>query len=139
MRYKSKSYGPFPADLVNRTLGTEIEPGNTYLSARAQQHMAEKHPADYPKISPHIEEIIRNPTFIGQSPHHNRNIEFVKRILVSETTQDGAELRRYTALLAVTLEKDRLDSYRIVSGYTINESDVHDRKVKNRLFTAQKE
>ena len=46
-RYTALDLGPLPVDLVNRTLGTELDPGRVRLSVRAHRHIAEDHPNGY--------------------------------------------------------------------------------------------
>lgn len=124
MRLKAIKFGPFPHELVNDTLGTELDPGGVHCSVRALLHIQKDHAAEYSMIQANLERIIMDPTFIGQSPRHARNIEFIKRILVQEQGDDGVVLRRYVALAAVGLEPDEHGDYRVRSGYLVKEDDV---------------
>ncbi len=69
MKFRALKFGPFPHEMINRTLGTELEPGDVYLSVRSQEHMAQKHPVDFSVIAPNFEKIVLSPTWVGQAPH----------------------------------------------------------------------
>ena len=65
-RYPALDLGPLPVDLINRTLGTELEPGRVRLSARAHRHIAEDHPDDYQTCMAALPGAVAAPTYIGQ-------------------------------------------------------------------------
>lgn len=138
MRFKHFKFGPFPHELVNRTLGTELEPGNVFCSVPAQKHMFDKHPADFSMVTANLPAIIQEPTYIGQAPHQARNLEFIKRIAVQEQDADEQVLRRYVALAAVGLAPDEQGDYRIRSGYLIDEEDVTLWRAKGNLLVPKK-
>ena len=46
--YPAIDLGPLPVDAINAILGTDMEPGNAWLSEMAHEHMALNHPNDYP-------------------------------------------------------------------------------------------
>lgn len=135
MKKKPIKFGPFPHEMVERTLEIELAAGGVYCSAQAQIHIEKKHPGDSPLILQHMKRIVEAPTWVGQSPRHNDSIEFVKRIKVQEQEEGGVVIREYHALLAVSLERDQYGDYRIESGYTISEEDVTPRRLKNRLLS----
>lgn len=80
MRIKALEFGPFPHELVNRTLNMELTPGGVYVSVRALTHIQEDHPQDFDLIHSHLPGIVQTPTYVGQSPLHSDNMEFIKRI-----------------------------------------------------------
>ena len=128
-RYPALDLGPLPADLINRTLGTELEPGRVRLSARARLHIAEDHPNDYQTCMAALPGAVAAPTYIGQAPHHARNIELVKRVR-------GVE--GWMVLVAVGLEPDRRGDYRVRSSYLVRESTVEGRRLRGRLLTPKR-
>jgi hypothetical protein len=68
--------GALPVDLVCTTLDVELEPGDVILTARAEQHIAKDHPADYAIVMQCLPAAIASPTYIGQSPHHGANLKW---------------------------------------------------------------
>ncbi len=62
-RYSAVDLGPLPVDLINRTLGTELDPGRVRLSARAHRHIAEDRPDDYPTCIGALPGVIAAPTY----------------------------------------------------------------------------
>lgn len=133
MRFQSVKFGPFPHQLVNETLNTELDGGNVYCSARAQEHIYRDHQPDFELVMANLEAIVLNPSYIGQSPRHGKNIEFIKRIAVQEADESGAVLRRYYILVAVGLEPDEHGDYRVRSGYVVKETDVNEWRLKGNL------
>ena len=128
-RYPALDLGPLPVDLINRTLGTELDPGRVRLSARAHRHIAEDHPNDYQTCMAALPGAVAAPTYIGQAPHHARNIELVKRVR-------GVE--GWMVLVAVGLEPDRRGDYRVRSSYLVRESTVEGRRLRGRLLTPKR-
>ena len=128
-RYPALDLGPLPVDLINRTLGTELEPGRVRLSARAHRHIAEDHPDDYQICIGALPGAIAAPTYIGQAPHQSRNIELVKRVR-------GVE--GWMVLVALGLGRDRRGDYRVRTSYLVRESTVEGRRLRRHLFTPQR-
>ena len=50
-----------PVELINRTLGTDLEAGDAWLSRVAHQHFAEKHPDDYAACFRRLPDVIEIP------------------------------------------------------------------------------
>lgn len=134
MRFKPIKFGPFPYEMVNRTIGTELEPGGVYISVRAQLHMQRDHPADFPIISRHLESVILNPTLIGQSPRHSSSFEMVKRLRIIERDENGSTTMEFYSLLALSLELDQHGDYRVESGYSLKEEQVTQRRLSGHLL-----
>ena len=127
-RYPALDLGWLPVDLVNRTLGTELDPGRVRLSRRAHRHMAEDHPDDYPTCIAALPAAIAAPSYIGQAPHHGRNIEFVKRVRGRKSSM---------VLVAIGLEVDERGDYRVRLAYLIKEAALEHRRQTGRLFPAE--
>lgn len=65
-KYPAKQLGDLPHAIINRTLGTALEPGRVYLSTQAHRHIATDHAGDYRLVMDTIEVAIREPTYLGQ-------------------------------------------------------------------------
>ena len=89
--------GPLAVEMINRTIGTELQPGLARLSSRAHRHAQIDHPEDYALCIRFIEAVVIDPSFIGQVPKHGRNIELLRRI----PGHDGN-----ATLVAVKMEPD---------------------------------
>jgi hypothetical protein len=72
-------FGPLAVDMINRTIGTELQPGLARLSSRAHRHAQIDHPEDYALCMRIIEAVVMDPSFIGQAPKHGRNFELLRR------------------------------------------------------------
>jgi len=97
--YQAQRLGQLPHEIINCTLGLELEPGEVYLSGKAHRHIANDHVADYRLVMDAIELAISEPTYVGQAPHHPRNIEVIKRVTVAE---EGGVRRCYVLSLSVS-------------------------------------
>ncbi len=128
-RYPALDLGWLPVDLINRTLGTELDPGRVRLSGRAHRHIAEDHPNDYATCMKALPSAIAAPTYIGQAPHHAGNIELVKRV---------RGVQGWMVLVAVGLEPDRRGDYRVRSAYLIREATVEGRRLRRHLFAPKR-
>ena len=124
-RYDARDFGPLPVDLINATLGTDLEPGNARLSARAHEHIATDHPDDYAICMGALAQAIAAPSFIGQDPTHRANFVLVKRIGL----EDGRAV-----LVAIGLEIDRHGFYAVRSSYLIPQRTIDARRQARRLF-----
>ncbi len=117
--------GQLPVDLINATLGTEMEPGRARLSRVAHQHMAEGHPADYPLCIAALKAgAITTTTFIGQDPSHAGNFVIVKRIGLP----DGRAV-----LVAIGLEPNVQGNYSVRTSYLIPQRTLDARRLAGRL------
>ena len=123
-RYRAIPLGPLPVDVINRALGTELEPGHVRLSAAAHQHMAEKHPADYAACIAALASAIASPTFAGQAPNYTRNFEIVKRVPRPD---------RKAVLVAIGIERDGAGEYRVRSCYLVEPEKVETRRGNGTL------
>src|SRR5438128_61988 len=97
--FRSLYFGKLPAPIIRRYLKQKVSMGRTRLRKRAHAHIAQKHPKDYPAILSFINPVLREPHFIGQSPHHPNEFEIIRKI-------DG----RYF-LVAINLIPDRRGHY----------------------------
>jgi hypothetical protein len=125
-KYKPIEVGPLPAEMINRTLGTEMGPGKVRVSAQARKHIADKHPDDYEVVLANLQQTIAAPTYLGQAPHHADNIELIRRVRLGD--------RASYVLVAIGLEPDERGSYRVRSGYLISHDTVEDRRRSGRLM-----
>lgn len=105
--------GPLDVSLVNRTLGTELEPGDLYLSRQAHWHIAKDHAEDYAACMAALRRIGQSPGLIGQAPKHADNFELVIRFRSNRSECDYV-------LIAVGLEQDQDGLYRVKSAYRLH-------------------
>jgi hypothetical protein len=127
IKAKRKAFriGPLPVDLINRALGTEMDPGDVWVSKACHGHMADDHPDDYPLIMANIVDILLAPTYAGQDAKNGNNFYVVKRV---EPVED-----REFALVAIGLEMTEHGNYNVKSAYTIKQADVDSRRLKGAL------
>jgi len=124
-RYPACDLGLLPVDVVNVTLGTELEPGRVRLSEAAHRHMAEDHPADYAACFTALRLAVASPSFLGQAPGLARNFEMVRRT----NRPDGKAV-----LVAIGLEPDQAGDYRVRSCYLVTADTVDARRRVGRLM-----
>ncbi len=123
--YPALDLGPLPVDLINATLGTELEPGRARLSSTAHRHMADDHPADYQICIAALKaDAITAPTFIGQDPSHGGNFVLVKRVGLP----DGRAV-----LVAIGLEPNDRGDYSVRTSYLIPQRTINARRGAGRL------
>ncbi len=117
--------GPLPDDLIYRTLGIEVDPGEVKFSAPAQQHAHLRHPQDAPLIIPYLSQVISDPMYMGDDFKNPGKIELVRLI-------PGVSGR--SALVAITVEKNgRDDHYHVCSSYLITQAEVDKKRNKGIL------
>ena len=117
-KYKALKFGPVPVDMLYDTLGIEMEEGAAFLSRLGHYHFATDHADDYPICFPMLEEVISNPTYVGQDPKHAGNIIFVRRI----KTSDDAHM---LVALGIDIKKGK---YHIRSCYLTPSEKVYNRR-----------
>ena len=123
--YRALDLGPLPVGAINRTLGTELEPGQVWLSTKAHEHAATDHPDDYPACLPRLADAIASPAFVGQAPEHAGNFILIKRIPATEPGQ--------SVLVAIGLERDRRGDYRVKSFYRITAERLNSFRTKGTV------
>jgi hypothetical protein len=123
-RYRAVFLGPLPVEVINRALGTELEPGNVRLSAIAHRHMAKDHPEDYEACITALAGAIASPTFVGQAPKHTRNFEIVKRTPRPD---------RKAVLVGISIEIDEAGEYRVRTCYLVEPGKVDTRRANGTL------
>jgi hypothetical protein len=124
--YLARDFGLLPTARINRTIGTELAPGQAYLSSQAHKHIAEDHPQDYAACMAALEAgCVQRPTYAGQAPKHGENFELVCRIRHPD---------RKAVLIAIGLEPDGAGRYRIRSCYLIASNAVDQRRQAQRLI-----
>jgi hypothetical protein len=102
--------GNFPDNIVHKTLGIEVEPGEVIFSVPAQNHANRNHPGDAALIIPHLSQVIEDPMYVGDDFNNVGKIELVRMI-----PNSGGQ----SALIAVTVEMDDKGFYNICSSYLI--------------------
>jgi hypothetical protein len=118
--------GPIPADVINLTLGLELDPGPVILSRGAQKHALSSHPAEYPLCLPHVAAVIANPLYLGDDFRNGGKIEMIGRVPAL-----GSFL-----LVAVTIEQDSAGRYSVCSFYPISEKKIQPRRERGYLRVA---
>lgn len=119
--------GPLDVQLINRTLQTDLEPGELYLSRQAHWHIAKDHPDDYALCMAALRRVGHSPGLIGQAPEHSDNFELVIRF--RSTQQKGGYV-----LIAVGLERDQSGLYRVKTAYRVPERTITSRRAAGRLY-----
>lgn len=66
-----------PADAINDTLGTELEPGEVVFSIPAQRHALRQHPDDFARCLPHVGGVVTGPLYVGDDFRSPGKIELV--------------------------------------------------------------
>ena len=117
--------GPLPAELINRSLHTELEVADVWVSKACHSHIADDHPDDYPIIMANIIDILRSPTYAGQDARHGSGFYIVRQVS-GHPTKDFA-------MVAIALEMSVHGSYNVKSAYTISQDDVDSRRLKGAL------
>ncbi len=123
-KYRPIDFPALPVDLINRILGTELEPGPAHMSGLAHRHAATDHAADYPICIANLAAVIAEPTFIGQAPKHSENIELIRRV----PGAGGAAV-----LVAVGIQLDADGRYRIKSMYLVGEAELNSKRAKGTI------
>jgi hypothetical protein len=124
-KYTQILLGPLPVDLINATLGTELEPGDAIITSRAHRHIATDHADDYVAVMAYINVLISNPTYIGQSPRHGSEFEMVRRVIVP----GGNEI----ILAGINLTRNDFGNYNVHSAYRLTEEKVTKRILSRHL------
>lgn len=116
--------GKFPDNIVHKTLGIDVDPGEVIFSAPAQSHANKRHPGDAALIIPHLSQVIEDPMYVGDDFNNVGKIELVRMIPYS-----GGQ----SALIALTVEMDDKGFYNICSSYLITQSEVDKKRNKGIL------
>jgi phage-Barnase-EndoU-ColicinE5/D-RelE like nuclease3 len=114
-----------PCDIINRTLGLELEPGEVVLTRAAQVHAAKRHPGDYQICLPYLGAIVAAPFYIGDDLE-NAGIELIARL---------PALGEYI-LVAVNIVRDEKGRYQIASFYKVSRQKIDGRREKGFLKIA---
>lgn len=117
--------GDLPFDKINSALGTELEPGEVWLSKIAHEHIAIDHADDYPFIMAAIVEIVTGPLYVGQDPKHGGNFYLVKALPPDAPNPHG--------LVAIGFERNKFGNYNVRTAYAINQDTVNQRRAAKRL------
>ena len=125
LKYRPIRVGPLPVEKINRALGTELEPGEVWVSSGAHEHIARDHPDDYAFMIAAIFEIVGGPLYVGQDPKHHRNFYVVRALPAQAPTPHG--------LVAIGFELNRRGEYSVKSAYSIDQADLNARRAARRL------
>lgn len=125
VKFKGFKVGPLPVEIINRCLGTDLEPGDVWVSSHAHRHIAEDHPADYPTIIAALYEIVSTPLYVGQDPKHGRNFYIVRPMPTSAANPYG--------LVSIGFEQNQHGGYNVRTAYSISQDSVTKRRAANRL------
>lgn len=120
--------GPLAVAKVNAALGTELEPGEVWVSAACHAHIAADHAEDYPHILAALFDIVTDPVYVGQDPKHGRNFYLVRPLPAGAPNPQG--------LVSIGLERNRFGGYNVRSAYTISQATVDQRRLARRLHRA---
>jgi hypothetical protein len=123
-KYPAINLGPLCVDLINAVLGTELEPWNVWLSAKAHEHMATDHADDYVTCLASLPVVILAPTLIGEAPKRTGNFELHLR--VNHPTGK-------VVMAAVSLEANAQGNYQVRSSYLVEGATVDNRRLAKRL------
>ncbi|MCP1236497.1 hypothetical protein NKW55_07730 [Gluconobacter kondonii] len=118
--------GPLNVEIINRTIETDLLPGDLYLSKQAHWHIAKDHPEDYDACMRAIRCAAERPGLIGQSPKHGDAFEIIVRFRATSSPQ-------LFTLIAIGMERDERGVYRIKSSYSIAETAVENRRRNGHL------
>lgn len=118
--------GVLPAEVVNRAIGTELDPAEVVLTRAGQRHAARRHPADYPVCLPHLAGIIADPLYVGDDFKNPGKIELIGRVQAANSF----------VLVAIDIEQLENGRYRVSSFYTLPDSRVLARRDKGFLKRA---
>ena len=120
--------GPMPVEIINLTIGLELEPGDLIFSRGAQYHAAKEHPEDFSRCLPHLASIVLAPLYIGDDHRNPGKIELIGRIHAVNSR----------VLIAVTIEVDESGRYIVCSFYPISDNKADGRRQKGFLKNAIK-
>ncbi|AJP73093.1 hypothetical protein [Sphingomonas hengshuiensis] len=127
--FRAIRVGPLPVDIVNAALGTDLEPGEVWVSAACHAHIATDHAGDYPHIIAAIFDIVARPLYVGQDPKHGRNFYLVRPMPEGSANPHG--------LVSVGFERNRFGGYNVRSAYTVSQETINQRRSANRLHLAR--
>lgn len=120
--------GKMPCDIIKKTLGIYVEPGDVVLSVAAQKHIIKRHPGELEYILPRLSQVIENPLYIGDDHRNPGKIEFVTPL----------PARDRFILISVTIEKNSGENnYHVCSAFLISQSKTDKRRNEKILLVAK--
>jgi len=129
MKWTELILGQLPADAINGTLDTELEPGEVVFSIPAQKHAMRRHPDDFARCLPHVGGVVTGPLYVGDDFRNPGKIELVSRLPVL-----GGGL-----LVAVALERDDAGRYHVASVYPVSQSKIDTRRRAGTLHNIRRQ
>lgn len=121
-KYKAHRLGPLCADRINKTIGTELETADVWVSKAAHRHIAEDHPNDYALVWAALPKLISNPTYVGERSRSTDSF-----YLVTTVDIDGG------VLMAISFKMSPHGTYNLQSAYTIKRSAIDNRREAKTL------
>lgn len=120
--------GPLPTDVIEATLGIEVEPGPVVFTVSNQKHARARHPDDFGRCLPHIGAVIANPMFLRDDYKNAGKIELISRVPAL-----GSGL-----LVAIEIEPDAQGRYRVASMYPVSQKKIDGRREAGTLLIAKR-
>jgi len=122
--FRPRVLGELPVDKINKALGTELEPGNGWLSSAAHEHIAISHQNDYQICAQYLNLVLTQPMYVRQASKHARNFELIRRVSIP-----GKPI----ILVAVSLERNTKGHYNVRSSYIISDDDLNAKRNSGSL------
>lgn len=119
--------GPLPVEVINATLGLELEPGNAVLTVGAQKHVHSRHPKDFAVHLAHVGMVIKAPSYMGDDFKNSGKIELIRRV----PGPTGL-------LVALVIEPDEDGRYHVASFYTVTQSRIDQRRQKGKVLNTRR-
>ncbi|MBP2233130.1 hypothetical protein J2847_006465 [Azospirillum agricola] len=119
--------GPLPVDIIEATLGIEVELGPVVFTVSNQKHALNKHPEDFGRCLPHIGTVVAKPTYLRDDFKNHGKIELISRV---PALGNGL-------LIAVEIIPDEQGRYRVASMYPISDKKIDQRRGAGTLKIAK--
>ena len=120
--------GPLPVDVIEATLGIELEPGPVVFTVSNQKHALREHGEDFGRCLPHVGAVVANPMYLRDDFRNAGKIEMITRI-----PSLGGGL-----LVAVEIEPDAQGRYRVSSMYPVSQKKIDNRRTAGTLLIAKR-
>jgi hypothetical protein len=116
--------GPLPVELIEGTLGIELNPGPVVFTVSNQKHSARRHPDDFERCLPHIASVVARPTYVRDDFKNAGKIELIARV----------PAMREGLLIAIELRKDEFGRYRVASVFPVSQKKIDARREAGTLL-----
>ncbi len=122
-------FGPLCVGIINETLDTELDEGETKMDVPHHKHVLKSHPDDYSFCEPHVASVIQNPLYIRDDFINTGKIEIIGGL---------PSLKNHKLLVAVEITQDDDGYYIVNSFYPISQSKVDNRRLNGSLLNARR-